>query len=315
MLRKIITKLFPNKIKSYLRSYLPRYRKWIKLQTLLSPYIEEVVCIDVGASYFPHVNWQIFRESQNTTWIAVEPNEKNLNYVKNWESASKILTYTSGLSQDGGVETLYVTNVDSGSSLLKPVITPSMRHRFTDLSYFFPLTEKKIQTSKLSDVLALVDEKPPLILKLDTQGTELSILKGAQPILEQMKVVGIEMESTMLAQPVMQGSGTFSEACDYLFSYGFELLSVNPIYPKSLINKNVNAKTYLNECDAFFMLRRDILANLSVSHRSTALALYVSYQHFEEALSILREDQELYSKLTHNGCDVKALIKVIYSKL
>jgi hypothetical protein len=38
----------------------------------------DVVWLDVGASYYPHPAWELFRASSKVHWIAVEPNEQNL---------------------------------------------------------------------------------------------------------------------------------------------------------------------------------------------------------------------------------------------
>ena len=49
-----------------------------RLRKLFSEIMPELMCIDVGASYYPHPKWKLFINSINTLWVAVEPNEKML---------------------------------------------------------------------------------------------------------------------------------------------------------------------------------------------------------------------------------------------
>ena len=135
-----VRRLIPQAAKNFLRQ---RTLPW-RVSKLLSPHLPVLICVDVGASYYPHGKWLMFLNAPRTQWLAVEPNEANIGYVKSWGWPSHVSACTTGLSREGGVRTLYVTNVDSGSSLLPPEITSSMKHRVTNLGYFFPVTERRI---------------------------------------------------------------------------------------------------------------------------------------------------------------------------
>ena len=153
-----------------------RSRHFQTLQDGLPPNI----CIDVGASYFPHTTWWFFLGCKFTKWIAVDPNSENLEYQKNWAWPCEIEVIGTGLSRFGGATTLYKTNVDSGSSILRPVFRNEFNHS-DDRSlhdYLFPLQEVEIQTITLQDLLSEWSSLPTFV-KLDTQGSELSILQGS----------------------------------------------------------------------------------------------------------------------------------------
>lgn len=289
-----------------------RFTRKARLARSLSPFLPVVTCVDVGASYYPHVKWALFLQSPQTRWLAVEPNEANIGYVEAWPYPSQVSKCTTGLSSKGGRQTLYVTNVDSGSSLLEPVIPASMARRMRNLDYFFPLRKQDIDTLTLADVLAGSPADAPVFVKLDTQGTELSILSGARALLESHRIVGIELEATLQAQPVMQGAGKFWEACQYLENLGFELLHVKPIYGPSRFGINPpRGLTFLNECDSVFAVRQDVAAGLSVECRIGLLAFYLSYQLFEEALCVLQEDAPVKAFLAARGCSVEPLAALI----
>src|SRR5207253_2824711 len=58
-------------------SFAPEQRLLRSTAKILPP----MVCVDVGASYYPHPAWEVFRRSPRTTWLAVEPNSKNTQYL------------------------------------------------------------------------------------------------------------------------------------------------------------------------------------------------------------------------------------------
>lgn len=273
------------------------------------------VCVDVGAAHYPHGRWLTFLNAPRTQWLAVEPNEANIAYVKSWGWPCQISACTTGLSREGGIQTLYVTHVDTGSSLLPPEIPASMQHRVTNLDYFFPVKERQIETITLAQAIDGLSATAPVFVKLDTQGTELSILQGAQELFDGRRVVGIEMESTMLAQPLMKGSGKFWQACEYLESQGFELLHLKPIHAPLSPSRRSRSKqyTFLNECDAVFSLRMDVAAGLSVEHRTGLLAFYLSNLFYEEALSLLERDAGVVDFLHAQGCSVDALAATLHA--
>lgn len=302
----------PFALKRWMRSRSRRRR----VGRALSPHLPPTVCIDVGASYYPHVRWEVFLDAPETRWLAVEPNEKNIGYVHDWPYACKVRARTTGLSRYGGEQTLYITNVDSGSSLLPPVIPEGMRHRVRKLDYFFPVIERRIGTLTVLEAIDDLASGAPICIKLDTQGTELSILQGGQALFDQQLIVGIEMEATLLAEPLMLGSGKFWQACQYLEAQGMELLHLNLIPAvgrRGRIAKGRN--TYMSECDAVFAIRPDLAAGLPVGRRASLLAFYATNLFFEEALSLLQRDVELEALLSHRGCDTGHLRAILLASL
>jgi len=177
-----------------------------------------------------------------------------------------------------------------------------------NLDYFFPLRTRQIETLTLTQALAGRNEKAPIFVKLDTQGTELSILSGAEELLRSHRIIGVELEATLLAVPIMQGGGKFWEASQYLEGLGFELLLIHPIYGPSRIGiKRPRGMTFLNECDAVFAVRQDLAARLPIGHRAGLLTFYLCNRLFEEALLMLAQDTEVASLLAARGCNLAAL--------
>jgi FkbM family methyltransferase len=305
-----IKSLIPQVIKHYFK----RFRTRDKLGNSIAPILPSCVCIDVGASYYPHMNWWLFLRSPLTQWIAVEPNKDNLGYTNSWSYLAKIKTVSTGLSRTGGNQTLYVTNVDSGSSLLEPVISENMKYRVKDkgYAYFFPINKVQIDTVTLASIVDGENPEYPVFVKLDTQGTELSILQGAEMLLQNKRIVGIEMESTLLAEPLMRGSAKFWEACQYLEGMGFELLGIKPIIATSNLNiKNPKGNRYLNECDAIFALRWDIVSTLPMTYRISLLGFYITYGYYEEAILAIDRDNDIQSYFVFNNIKFEEIKRLI----
>lgn len=63
-------------------------------------------------------------------------------------------------------------------------------------------------------------------LKIDTQGFELEVLKGATELLKKIHGVQLEMSLT----PMYEGAPSFQELHDYINGFGFELWGLDPVF-------------------------------------------------------------------------------------
>ena len=160
------------KIKFSLKRILKGYRK-NKIEKLIDQLIVEQLCVDIGASYFPHPNWSFFINKRKTNWVAIDPNSYNLNYCDNLDFLSKINKESVALSSTGGKKTLYKTSTDSGSSLMEFAMNENNNNRINE-SYFFPIEKIKVDTITLNEILNkyITNKITPTILKLDIQSYE-----------------------------------------------------------------------------------------------------------------------------------------------
>lgn len=65
-----------------------------------------------------------------------------------------------------------------------------------------------------------------VLLKLDTQGYEYQVLRGATESLP--SILGVQMEMSLV--PLYRGEKRFSEMVPYLTSLGFSLMSIEPVF-------------------------------------------------------------------------------------
>ncbi len=254
-----------------------------RLESFANQILPKVNCVDIGASYYPHPAWDLFRLSPQTHWIAVEPNQQNLNYLSEAKWPCRVTPVPEALSEEGGTTKLYITNVDSGSSILEPVIPEWKKHRF-DLEYFYPMQERMIETCSLASVLSRYAPIDPLLIKLDTQGSELAILRGVTSELFHDRLICIELECTLQNEPIMKDAAHFSEVLSYMEKLGLELVCLKPIQgllPK--YSSKLKGKQVLNECDAVFMLTPDRALKLGTPFLSILVAAQIAYGLYGEA--------------------------------
>ena len=289
-LRKIISKnlVVKNTLKKILhiiKLISIKYRRRYSILNIVADILPNTLAIDVGASYYPHPAFEVFRRSPNNTWVAIEPNEKNLFYLNSWNWPSQVVSFKMGLSQFGGPQTLFVTNIDSGSSLLKPNISSSNSHRIKNKSYFFPVKEVEIDTITLKDVFEKINfNQIPFSMKLDTQGSEFSILKGLQEDVIKNYAICVELENTLLSDPIMEGSAPFFEVLQFFQENGFELVHLKPIQINApRVKKVFNSSYILNECDAVFLLSNAVTKTRSIEFQLAMLGAYISYSLYGEA--------------------------------
>jgi FkbM family methyltransferase len=209
----------------------------------------------------------------------------------------------AALSATGGVRNLYVTNVPTGSSLLKPGSDAGLQ--FVHPSYFFPITTREVSTRRLADVVRDAGIEQIDHIKLDVQGGEFEILRGLGDE-GGRRLTGVELEigfpGGYIDQPPF---GTLDE---YLRSWGLELFDLR--LARTHRSKNEDAEHYprkifrvpgysptlskrLWEADAIYFRRlKLVLESGSVEQLRSLIALYCAYGFFVEAYFALEEAEK-----------------------
>ncbi len=280
------------KIRRYL-SFIKINLKKNKVSKILSGILPKNLCIDAGAAYYEHSKWSIFLNSANTTYMSFEPNIRNLKYVKDWFWKSKIVKLGVPLWSTKTLKTFYLTHGDSGSSLLEPFINENIaiRNTYNKEKYLFPYKKKKILTTTL-DIL-LKKNLEPIFLKIDTQGCELKILKGAIKLLKSKRILGLEIESSLLHSPIYRGSSKLWEIIKFLENLDYELINLKQIDMTSYFEKKINSEKIPCECDAVFVLNQKNIYGLDIEKKILILSFFISYNLKEEAIIFIENDKKL----------------------
>jgi FkbM family methyltransferase len=124
-------------------------------------------------------------------------------------------------SVDGEAE-LHVAGNLSSSSLL----AMTERHVAGAPESRYVATER-VRVRRLDDMRRdIVRPEDAVYLKIDVQGLELEVLRGAESLLDQVAVV----ESELSLAPLYEQGATFVEVVDHLDACGFHLVSLDPVF-------------------------------------------------------------------------------------
>jgi FkbM family methyltransferase len=263
---------------------------------------ETLVMADVGASYFLSDAWHDLLPLPSTHFVLFDPVAKNLEYAKQLPP-NRVTTIPVALSGREGPSEFFLANTDSGSSLLPPHPWPG-RPPLND-EYFFPLTVKDIETRTLASVLDEHRIESLHAIKLDTQGSELDIVKGLDGYRLE-KLLLVEMEVTMDSYPAMLGAAKLPEVINYFEHKGFRYINTL-IARKSLEASGCVGPAFAStlpaqhECDALFV--RDIVNAPTessyefISNLRRELALLCAYYLHGEALDTARLAAEMRAEV------------------
>lgn len=124
------------------------------------------------------------------------------------------------LSDRSGQAALHVSRADDSSSLLPITAAQAATFPGTD-----EVAQLPVRTARLDVVLGLVDLEPPVLLKVDVQGGELAVLKGAAGLLPGIDTVLVECSFAEL----YEGQPLADAVVRFLTGNGFALHSVGSL--------------------------------------------------------------------------------------
>jgi FkbM family methyltransferase len=178
--------------------------------------------------------------------IAFEPDTTNYNTIKRNIKIKNFELYKIALSNKKGDSKFYSHPISSLSSQLK-----MSDDHFINESYMYRETEVCIvKMDTLDNILANKKIKQNVLLKMDTQGTEDLILKGAKQFLKKVNLIHVE---TCIAH-IYKNQSDFSKIYSLLIKNGFifmgeakesefyPLFDLNTCFNSVFIKKNIFRK-------------------------------------------------------------------------
>lgn len=149
---------------------------------------------------------------------AVEPQPDALARLKAWlgrfaaVDRDRVILHPLALAAEDGAATLNVSWRDDNSSLLQP--TPEQLRLFPDTGIREQIT---VPVTRLDRVLTSAEIPADSLLKVDVQGAELAVLKGAEGVLGRFRWVYVESSQREL----YAGQALAAAIADHLAQFGF----------------------------------------------------------------------------------------------
>jgi len=141
-------------------------------------------------------------------------------------------------------------------------------------------------------MLAQFGQECRFVLKLDIQGSEFEVLTSLASMFDGRKILAVESEVSLLHSPPYENAPRLWDVVSLMEQRGFELLQLD-IIEKIISSRSRSERGIIAEADAVFVLRRELVMNLELTARLQLLCVFVTYRLFDEARSMLRDDQEL----------------------
>lgn len=143
------------------------------------------------------------------------------------------------LSDHTGVQEFEILAADSCSSLLRVKAETGFRERQIDVRV---IERRQVRLSTLDDLMAEQSWDGPIdLLKIDTQGNELAVLRGAARTLPRVQLLWIEVSFRSL----YDGDALFPEVHEWLSANGFRFYSLHDVFR--------SAERELLQADALFL--------------------------------------------------------------
>lgn len=234
----------------------------------------------------------------------------NLNANKELASQfNRAVFYNYALDAEEGIKTLYLTSSPGGSSLYRP----SSKHKslFSN-SALDVISEIQLKTEKLDVVVAKEMIKDIDFIKLDTQGTELNILKGAEKsLLPNILMVESEVEF----QEMYENQPLFPELDIFLREHNFTLFYLNRVYERISTldsNKYGYSKGLLTFGDVLYV--KSILTSQDFTSEKIVkfIVLLANYGYYDYAREVFKLNE---LKLSEYAPLLKQLLQANNSKL
>ena len=198
----------------FFKAYLNGVSPLFELTELVKKMNKANTLIDVGSNkgqfsllvrkYFPDIKIYSF-----------EPQLNELNIQKKILGKKNINYYNLALGGEEKISNFYITKRKDSSSILKP-------NQQNNINKIYDTSEiLEINVKKLDSIISTVEISRPSILKLDVQGYELEVLKGASNILKYIDYIVTEVSFV----EIYSNQVTNKDLTNFMISNKFKLKS------------------------------------------------------------------------------------------
>ncbi len=272
----------------------------IFIEPTFSEYYREypLVLVDVGASGGLESHWKAAGKYLSVIGFEPDPREFS-NLQKQQNNLVKYLNI--GLHREKTQVTYYLTRKQQTSSMFKP--NRKFLDKFPEAQRFDIMKEIKIEVDSLdSQFMSNKIDKADFI-KVDTQGSELFILQGAERTIKE-QVLGVEVEVEF--NELYQNQPLFRDVDNFVRKQGFELFDIQTAHWKRTVGKNYHKKRgqlvfgnalYLRKSEDILKII-DSMPEIRAKKAKVLKAIAVSslYGYFDYAKEVLGVVADIFDK-------------------
>ena len=257
--------------------------------------------VDVGASGGIDSRWSKFTSSYKG--ILFEPDPREYETLK-LKSGKNLIVLNSALSDSKRTIDFHLCKKQEVSSVYLPNI--DFLEKFPDVGRFDVVKHIRIEADTLNSQLIKHNIDDIDFIKIDTQGYELPILKGATNYLD--KVIGLEIE-VEFAQ-LYKNQPLFDEVDSFIKGKGFDLIDIKRYYWKRKESTNTGImKGQLVFGDAlYFKSPEKVLITKNINQdkiiRSICIYLVYGYLDLAQTLFYKANSKGLIEKKYYNSMEV-----------
>ena len=248
----------------------------------------QLVIVDIGASGGIDPRWG--KTTEFYTGILFEPDPREFNALKK-NSDNNLIVLNSALADSKKEVEFHLCKKQMVSSIYPPNF--NLLNKFPEAERFNVEKIIHLNTDTLDNQLKKEGINEVDFIKIDTQGYELSILKGSSGCIE--NVIGLEVEVEF--EPIYIGQPLFSEVDSYVKNKGFILIDLKRYFWKRNDNKNTgSSKGQIMFGDAlYFKSPEKILSISSISQEKIirAIFVYLSYGYIDLSQVLLNDAKNL----------------------
>lgn len=207
----------------------------------------KLVIADVGAAGGTHPRWQPVESL--TQFVTFEPDARSPENA----NLTATVNFTQGLGAEKGQKLLQLTQFPPASSVY--TLNLEQLKDFANWEWHELTGSVPIELDTLDNCLSEHPELQPDFLKVDVEGADLDVLRGAAASLD-TSIMGVQIEVSFMERH--QGAPLFGEADTFLRDRGFVLfILAREHWLRQNLVYGANSHPQLVWADAVYFLKRD----------------------------------------------------------
>ena len=240
-----------------------------------------LVIVDVGASGGIHERWR--KLGSNVKAILFEPDRNEFQKLVETQSKNSVVI-NSAVAEGSESVKFHLCKKQQVSSTYSP--NKLVLDKYEDSDRFEIEKIITLEADSMNNLLLKENISEIDFMKIDTQGSELDIIKGASNFYENL--VGLEVEVEFLE--LYRGQPLFSEVNSFIESKGFTLIDLKRYFWKRSSKKYSSNKGQLIFADALYLKEpEDIIAldGLNEEKIVRTIFIYMAYGYDDFAATLL----------------------------